>query len=300
MDFMRKAALKQSVNQMGRQMGMSSNVTDSLPGGSGSGGGSGGGGGSGVAASISSAFGRGEAAPGGAPPPAAALADGWGASTGGETPPANYPPGLRLFYVDVSTLDTSPEVRKPLAYVHLLLAAGTGGLFLNFLTWVFRLIRGDGGRTWTLVLGSGFMAAAGSLAYVALYASAFRGAAAASVAVQSWALGGLALALIFAAVYAFGGVWVFNGWYRLHRVLDGESGARASRFSVVIESIWWTAVLLLTVYAGGEWWRFRSRTPTRVASTFARDRATSGLPPPPTGGGDTLEEIRARYGVAEV
>lgn len=301
MDFVRKAALKQSVNQFGRQMGLSSNVTDSLPGGGGGGGS--GGGVSGVAASISSAFGRGDAAPAAAAAAPPASTGGWGASTTAGEPPANYPPLLRLFYVDLDTLDPSPAVRGPLRVVHTLFIGGCWGFYVNLVTWLVLLIRGLGDRTWTLALTSAFLAGAGSLGLLCLYVAAYRGAASSSVSVQTWALGGLAAVLPVTAVYAFGGVWVWNGWTRLRHVADASGRGVAStwRFLAVVESVWWTGLLLLTLYAGGEWWRFRAGTPGRVASTFAQGHAAAAAAeagPPPAAG--TIEEIRARYGVGEV
>ncbi|GAB0490626.1 hypothetical protein MMPV_001863 [Pyropia vietnamensis] len=297
MDFVRKAALKQSVNQFGRQLGLSSNVTDSLPGGGGGGSGGGGGGGvSGVAASISSAFGRGDDAPAAAAAPPAP-AGGWGASTAGVDPPANYPPLLRLFYVDVDALDASPEVRHPLRVVHTLFIGGCWALYLNFVSWLVLLIRGLGDRTWTLVLTSAFLAGAGSLGLLCLYVAAFRGAASSSVSVQAWALGGLAAVLPVTAVYAFGGVWVWNGWTRLRHVADasGRGVSVTWRFLSVIESLVWTALLVTTLYAGGS---------GRVASTFARGHAAAAAAEaggvPAGGPASTIEEIRARYGVGEV
>eukprot|EP00177_Eucheuma_denticulatum_P004111 GFKZ01007455.1.p1 GENE.GFKZ01007455.1~~GFKZ01007455.1.p1 ORF type:complete len:313 (-),score=39.27 GFKZ01007455.1:1015-1953(-) len=168
-----------------------------------------------------------------------------------ESMPYNFPPYLRMFYINRSIL--SDAANPPVTTAYNFLCAMASLLLLNSLLAVL-FTSLEKGKDWPFLLMSAGLTVLLTLYELYAFEVAFRGAYQTSTGLRKWYIALTSINLVLVSLYAFVGVGFFNGWTRLaslNKTDDSEEqieheGAR--RIATIIESILWSALLVFNIH----------------------------------------------------
>lgn len=200
-----------------------------------------------------------------------------------ESLPNNFPPVVRLFYVDQSIL--SEAAKRPVWGAFFVLCTMEVLLVLNTLVSLLFTIL-DAGENWYFLLISAAVTVLLSLYELFIFEIAFRGAYQTSTRQRMQYLYLSATNVLPMILYAFIGVGFFNGWMRVGYLDEKETREKLNQPALrkvfsVIEALLWTILLFVSVYAFFEYYHLvKGREQGLSAEAIAAaNRAQSGEDP---------------------
>lgn len=241
MDFLKKKAFEAQLNKVGKDLGLGSNVTSGFSGSSRQE----------PRNSAWNVFGSQENGDTRDEPNEDDFAISPALLTYYESMPYNFPPYVRLFYINRSIL--SEEAKEPVATAYNFLCAMSSLLLLNTLLAVL-FTSLERGKDWPFLLMSAGLTVLLTVYELYAFEVAFRGAYQTSTRLRKWYLALTSINIVLVSLYAFVGVGFFNGWTRLaslNKTGDAEEEVNhegARRIATIIEAILWSALLVFNIH----------------------------------------------------
>lgn len=173
-----------------------------------------------------------------------------------ESQPNNFPPFIRLIYVDQSIL--SEAAKQPVRWAFYVLCAMELLLVLNTLVAVLFTAL-EAGKDWYFLIISAAVTALLSFYELFTFEVAFRGAYQSSTGQRKRYLYLSAINILPMLLYAFLGVGFFNGWMRIGYLDEKETRDELNQPNLrkvfsVIEASLWTLLLFFSMYVSFEYY----------------------------------------------